>query len=673
MLRVFIGLVLASLAAAAPAAIQERAPAPAAQGSREPTIAPAAAWVEPAAPSTPDPALADRPAQVLLADSQSLYGPDHSEHYANFAFLIQNAQGLQGLGNIILPWQPESSALIIHKVRIIRNGTIIDLLAGGQRFTVLRRENNLESAMLDGVLTAVMQPDGLAVGDILDVAWSLRRHGSTLPLRSENFFFLNGAQPVGRVSIRQIWPESVPIRWRGTGVFEHPQVRSTSRGTELSVELNAPQVAPPPAQVPARLQMPATLQLTQFRDWNEIGALLAPHYERAQQLAPDSPLRAEIERIAAASQDPRARTLAALRLVQDQVRYFALVMGDGNYLPATAEQSWTRRYADCKGKTVLLVALLRGLGIAAEPVLVNSQAGDSLGERMPSMLMFNHMIVRARIDGRSYWLDGTRSGDRILDDLASSTLGWGLPIRPGGATLEAMAYAPPTLPLLETAITYDGSAGLGSAVPMRMEQIFRGDGAVQLRLAIAQVGREAYLRQFRESITGLPNGITVSAVDFRDDPDAGSITFLYTGQATLPWNPVPGTAPAGGPRRFRFNNEVEMQIEVDRPEGPYRDAPIALPVPVYVASSETVILPAGGHGFSIDGGDFERVIAGSRFTRRAVVADGRATVRSEVRRIEREISPAAARASAAEIRLLQNDWAYLRVPASALRPAGRRP
>jgi hypothetical protein len=41
-------------------------------------------------------------------------------------------------------------------------------------------------------------------------------------------------------------------------------------------------------------------------------------------------------------------------------------------------------------------------------VLVNNGgADDGLDERLPSPCMFDHMLVRARIDGKSYWLDGT--------------------------------------------------------------------------------------------------------------------------------------------------------------------------------------------------------------------------------------------------------------------------
>ncbi len=81
-------------------------------------------------------------------------------------------------------------------------------------------------------------------------------------------------------------------------------------------------------------------------------------------------------------------------------------------MPARADETWQRRFGDCKGKTVLLLALLKELGIQAEPALVSLGGGDGLDERLPSLGAFNHVIVRATIGGKVYWLDGTRTGDR---------------------------------------------------------------------------------------------------------------------------------------------------------------------------------------------------------------------------------------------------------------------
>ena len=125
-----------------------------------PIIAPIPEWVEKVAVPAAAPAEAGKPIQVLLLTAQSRYG-EPSEHFVESATRIQTAQGLNGLGTIRLPWQPDRGDLIVHKVHILREGQVIDLLADGQTFTVLRRENNLEAAMLDESSPRSFRPKGL--------------------------------------------------------------------------------------------------------------------------------------------------------------------------------------------------------------------------------------------------------------------------------------------------------------------------------------------------------------------------------------------------------------------------------------------------------------------------------------------------------------------------------
>src|SRR3546814_6567111 len=104
----------------------------------------------------------------------------------------------------------------------------------------------------------------------------------------------------------------------------------------------------------------------------------------------------EAARIAAAHSAPLDRASAALKLVQRDVRYIYVGLGNGNLTPATAEETWQRRYGDCKGKTALLLALLARLGIEAEAVLANNSGGDDgLDERLPNPGMFDHVLVRS--------------------------------------------------------------------------------------------------------------------------------------------------------------------------------------------------------------------------------------------------------------------------------------
>jgi tetratricopeptide (TPR) repeat protein len=625
----------------------------------EPIIAPHPDWVEAVPLPAPDPARAEAPSQALLVSSQARYGEDGHEFYSEMASIIQKPEGLSGAGTIALPWDPEVSDLIVHSVRLVRAGKTINLLGNGAKFTVLRRENNLEKAMLDGTLTAVLQPEGLSVGDTLVMSFTLRTRPGKLRLQPEHMLVLPPEMPIRRVFYREVWPASHDLRWKAGPALGTPKLRQSRFGTELVLQKDDAKAPRPPAQAPARFWFPAYLQISGYKDWSAVSQTLAPLYAAAAAVQPASPLQAEIERIAKASADPRTRALAALRLVQDQVRYVALGMGEGGYIPASAEQTWSRKFGDCKGKTVTLIALLNGLGIQAEPMLVSSRFGDMLAERLPQMSLFDHVVVRAVIDGRTYLLDGTRSGDRELDALISTPWGSGLPIRQAGAALETLAVGAPPAPLTEINTVYDASKGFTGTVPIKTEIVLRGDFATAYRLAAAQSDREELKKSVVEQFAGAMSEGKISKFDYRSDDARNLFTFTVEGAASMDWE----RAPTGQAIRFRFDNGViawDSKFERDGPGA--ADAPFAMEFPVYMTSRETVILPNGGAGFRIEGSSFERTVAGTLIARKLVLADGRAVADSSFRRLQPEISAAEAKAAKEGIALVNSDAAFIRSP-----------
>src|SRR5438270_8894543 len=113
-------------------------------------------WVVPQAIPAADGKLPDAPVAILLTDQQIHLEPGKTVAYAELAMKVQTPQGL-GAGNISLPWNPATDTVTVNKLQIRRSNQIIDVLAS-QTFTTMRRESNLELAMLDGVLTANIQP-----------------------------------------------------------------------------------------------------------------------------------------------------------------------------------------------------------------------------------------------------------------------------------------------------------------------------------------------------------------------------------------------------------------------------------------------------------------------------------------------------------------------------------
>ena len=366
-----------------------------------PSVGPAPSWVQPyvgipeAGPKT------DAAIKVLLHDQQLNFTPSGDESYTETITQIQTPQGLAAMGTITLMWNPSTDNMTVHRIQILRGDKTIDALATDDPFTVVRRENNLEYAALDGVLTAVVQPSGLQVGDIVVLAATVHRLDPVLGGISERIVGMPSAEPVVFARLLAQWPSSSHIRWK-TSEPSARDVRVERRQGQsaLSIRLNNPQPLVQPIGAPIRYRVERRVEFTGFGDWGAVAAKLAPLYESASTVAEGSPLQAEIDRIKAATPDPRARAAAALQLVQDKVRYVFLGMNEGALVPAAADVTWTRRFGDCKAKTALLLGLLRGLDVSAAPVAVSILDGDSLRDRMPMIDAFDHVIVRALIDGR---------------------------------------------------------------------------------------------------------------------------------------------------------------------------------------------------------------------------------------------------------------------------------
>ena len=161
-----------------------------ASGHDQPLYQPQAAWVQPA-PIPRDVKPSGAAGDMLLWTVQDRLSPGDDESFVEQATRINAPEALQQAGNLLLTWNPLTDTLAIHRARILRGAQTIDLLAGGRKFAVLRREANLEAAMIDGELTATLQPEGLQVGDVLDLAYTLTTREPALAGHSEGAAFVS--------------------------------------------------------------------------------------------------------------------------------------------------------------------------------------------------------------------------------------------------------------------------------------------------------------------------------------------------------------------------------------------------------------------------------------------------------------------------------------------------
>lgn len=543
--------------------------------------------------------------------------------------------------------------MTIHALRIRRGGQVIDILAEGQTFSVLRREPNLESAMLDGVLTANLQPEGIQVGDILELELSQRSSDPLFAGKPEHSIIMLNA-PITSATASIEWPSSLNLDTRISPDLPAAKIEQRADTRVLRLARSNVTASDAPAGAPLRFSLPPSIDVTAFRSWSEIGALMSPLYVKAARIPEVGPLRSEVDKIKAASSDPTARTLAALALVQNRVRYVALLMGQGGYVPADAETTWNRRFGDCKAKTALLLGLLEELGVSAVPVAVNTIAGDAIEGRLPMIGLFNHVLVRAEVGGEELWLDGTRTGDTSVGQLQTPNYRWGLELLPTGRLIPMLAPVPAT-PLEEYSIDLDASAGLTLPAKARISAVFRGPAAAEINQLLKQVNsaqRDEVLRAYWKRHYAF---VSPSSVSSTLDSRTGELRLETEGTAEMDWSDG----------YYETDVSLGREMTLDRKPGPYRDAPVANAFPHYSITRQTIRLPA----------EFVKAappqkypsvavtLGGTEYRRSATITGTVFSVEASERTLVPEISLAEALKVKDQLKSLSSERIQLRVPA----------
>jgi len=602
---------------------------------------------------------------LLVYDTQQRVENGQLWQYSDTAAKIASPEMLAQFSTIGAQWSPDKGDLIVHEVAIIRNGETLNLLAKGMKLDVLRREELLEQRQLTGMLSATGAIEGLRVGDVFRMRYSVTMRDAVLNGRVQSISGLP-ARPLRLDAghLRAIWPASEKAKWQflASGITASPVRRGDTM--ELDLALPVPKQPEIPGDAPARYASPGLFELTTFADWPDVSRTFFPLYRPKGLIADGTPLAAEADRIAAASSDPLARTQAALQLAQDQVRYLALNMNAGNYTPQSPEETWKLRYGDCKAKTLLLLALLDRLGIEAEAVLASARGGGhALLKHLPSAAVFDHVLVRARLDGQSLWLDGTGIGSRLDDIHDTPDLGYVLPLRADGAEPERIVTHANARPSVDLAITYDESTSIDLPPALDAKLTLRGPQALSLGLAANALDPEQRDELVRQQLTqAVGEGLFT---DLSLETSTATATTVLKGRGI-----VTGAWKSNDRQTVRRFNGLLSQFSFapDRARAEWRDIPVATMSPFAIAYHVTVRLPDQGKGYTLEGApEIDTTLGGTRFVGRARLDGGTFVYDERSDSTGAEIAPAQVAADRAATARAQAQVPRLVAPDTATR------
>lgn len=575
------GPVAARAATKAPRTPSHSAPhASAADAARGYAIGPAPAWVVPAKerPSTP----VDRaPMHYRLIDEQVRAEDRSKTEYVHVLREVNDAAGLSRASQIQIEFDPSYQTLVLHKLDVVRDGKRLSQLH--RKFPLLQRETQLERQMYDGRVTLSIVLDDVRAGDEVDYAYSIRGSNPVFDGKFVHETWLGtDVGPVALYQVRLLAPAGRTIHHSAPAGDVKVETRALGAWQEtLFRRESVPQLRGEP-RAPASAFLPQQLQFSEFADWAEVArwgqALFAQ--DGSGPLLDD-----EVARIKAQASTPTDQLLAALRFVQQDVRYFGTEIGANTHKPTSPDKVIEQRFGDCKDKVTLLAALLKRLGLQATPVLVNTGLRGALDRVLPSPLDFDHVIARVDLDGTAYYLDGTRSEQTgTLPRRQSVGLGRGLLLAADTTGLTVLPSAADSKrvtvkdtirftriaddPTLESRITYYGDL----AELMRASLAARGPQPISDQLA------GTYLKMY-------PKAKASDAMQVEQVPDDDAITFVqhYT---------VPGFWRFPDERALVADQTAWVDIEaLSYPKSESRREPMAIELPGIYRHTITVDFP----------------------------------------------------------------------------------
>lgn len=393
-------------------------------------------WVDLSAyeiPARPNPHFIAGGVCALLDDAQIDLCAGERAWFHRRADLVTAPAGAERVAHFSASFDPAFERLEIHSVKVIREGEAIDWTHA--EFQILRREQSLERLIFDGRVTLHMTLPDVRPGDVIETAMTTYGMRKSLQNKHTAWLVFDWSTGIVDLRVRQRTPKARVVAERAFGTPPEPTIATDGDIVDKrwrAVERRAIKFE---NLAPAWIVQPASMQFSEWKDWQEVATAFAPLYR-------EDGLPEEFEREAAsiAAKEPTSegRIAAILRFIQGGIRYLAISMGEGGYTPRSLSDIAATRYGDCKDKAKLFVALAKQLGIEACPVLVDTRSGYALDGFLPSAQVFDHCIVRVTLNDKDYWLDGTRSPQASpLANLHQCHMGWALPLKEN-ATLARM-------------------------------------------------------------------------------------------------------------------------------------------------------------------------------------------------------------------------------------------
>lgn len=358
--------------------------------------------------------------------------------YRHFIREIVSAAGIQNGSEINISFDPSYERLDIHDITVWRDGKPSSRL-NLKSFKVIADEKELSRFIYQGSFSAFCILNDIRKGDRIEYSFTITGRNPIFGTKFTDDIYFQGGQAYAQM-YKALFAS--PDRKLNFKLFNKAPVAALSDKNGLKCyEWNLTQVAIPiyPDNAPSWFDNYNHIQVSDYNNWQEV-------VDWAQKVNPiatnlSGELAARVAKMKADARGDKEKYFrSAVQMVQDEIRYMGIELGEYSHRANAPEKVYNQRYGDCKDKALLLASVLMANGIEAHMVLINTHAEDKVSDYLPSPTVFDHAVCVATINNKPVYIDATISYQRGSGtNLYFPNYGKGLVLKAGNKDLTAIS------------------------------------------------------------------------------------------------------------------------------------------------------------------------------------------------------------------------------------------
>jgi transglutaminase-like putative cysteine protease/tetratricopeptide (TPR) repeat protein len=316
---------------------------------------------------------------------------------------VMSQAAVQQFGVLNFPYKSANERLDIVYIRVTKASGAVTETAAGNAQDIATEVTRVAPTYSDSREKQI-PVKGLGVGDVLE--WRVR-DVKVKPEAPGEFWFTREFLQDGVVlkeTLRVTFPQTKYVSVKASGTDIVPEITEQNGLRTYFWKTSHLKTAKPElGKAGKAAKKIPTIQLTSFKNWDEVGRWYDALQKSQLELTPA--IRAKAAELTAGATTDDAKLAAIYRYVSTDFRYISVSFGQGRYQPHSADEVLSNQYGDCKDKHTLFAALLKSVGIEAWPALIG--AGSKLDPDVPSPAQFNHVITYVPNHNHPLWLDTT--------------------------------------------------------------------------------------------------------------------------------------------------------------------------------------------------------------------------------------------------------------------------